>query len=226
VRSTLIGELREGWTAVRERAWVWATIAGFSAAILVALAPFFVLGPSVSRHVYGTDAVYGVVNAMWGVGTIAGALVGARWRPQRPMFTGLLVGVFWPAQIAVFALGPPLAVLYPVTASAGLGLGLFSVWWETALAQRIPAHLLSRVSAWDWMGSLALLPLGYLLSGPVARVVGDVRVLAVGGSVGTLAMVLALFPRSTRSLRRLADHTPAPAPEAPDRRSDAVSALE
>jgi MFS family permease len=214
-RSGLLGELREGWTAVRERAWVWATIAGFSAAVLVALAPFFVLGPSVSRHVYGTDAVYGVVNAMWGVGTILGALAGARWRPRRPMLTGLLVGVFWPAQIAAFAVGPPLAVLYPVTVLAGLGLGLFGVWWETALAQRIPAHLLSRVSAWDWMGSLALLPLGYLLAGPVAAVVGDVRVLAVGGTVGTVAMLFALLPSSTRRLGSLDPAPPDPSAALP-----------
>jgi hypothetical protein len=136
------------------------------------------------------------------------------------MFTGLLVGMFWPAQIALFALGPPAVVLYPVTAVAGLGLGLFGVWWETALAQRIPAHLLSRVSAWDWMGSLALLPLGYLLAGPVAAVVGDVRVLAIGGTVGSIALLLAVLPGSTRSLQRLQSVEPS----APHRRSSAVSA--
>lgn len=200
--SGLVGELREGWTAVRERAWVWATISGFSAAILVALAPFFVLGPSVSRHVYGTDAVYGITSATWGVGTVLGAVIGARWQPRRPLLTGLLLGAFWPAQIALFAAGPPTAVLYSVTALSGLGLGLFGVMWETALAQRIPPHLLSRVSAWDWMGSLALLPLGYLLAGPVAAAVGDVRVLLAGGAIGTVAMLVATTPAATRTLRR------------------------
>src|SRR5690349_4013491 len=91
VRSTLLGELREGWTAVRERSWVWATIAAFATALLVALAPFFVLGPAVSRQVYGTEAVFGITNAFWGAGTVTGALIGARWRPRRPLLTGLLV---------------------------------------------------------------------------------------------------------------------------------------
>jgi MFS family permease len=203
VRSTMLLELREGWTAVRERSWVWATIAAFAAALLVALAPFFVLGPSVSRQVYGTEAVFGITNAFWGVGTVVGAIIGSRWRPSRPMLSGLLVSVVWPGQIALFAAGPSTALLYPVTATAGLGLGLFGVWWETALAQRIPPHLLSRVSAWDWMGSLGLLPLGYLLAGPVAAALGGTEVLIGGGLLGMVAMVLALLPRSVRTLTRI-----------------------
>jgi len=219
VRSTVRGELREGWTAVRERPWVWGTIAAFSAALLLALAPFFVLGAAVAREVYGTDAVFGLTNAAWGVGTVTGAMVGSRWRPRRPMFAGMLAAVPWPGAIALYAAGPPLAVLYPVMAVAGVGIGLFAVWWETALAQRIPAHLLSRVSAWDWMGSLALLPAGYLLAGPVTRALGAVPVLTGGGLLGLLACAAGLLPRSTRTLTRLEDPDPvftgSPLPVAP-----------
>jgi MFS family permease len=202
VSDTLVAELKEGWTAVRSRPWVWATISAFSTALLVALAPFFVLGPAVSREVYGTEAVYGIAGAFWGAGTITGAVIGGRWRPRRPMRTGLIVSLAWPAQITLFALGPSRALLYGFTLATGVGIGLLGVWWETAMAQRIPPQLLSRVSAWDWMGSLALLPIGYLLTGPVAAAVGDVKVLTIGGIVGTLAMTLGLLPRSTRALTR------------------------
>jgi MFS family permease len=210
VRATMLAELREGWAAVRERSWVWGTISAFSASLLLALAPFFVLGPSVSRHVYGTEAVFGITNAAWGTGTIVGVVIGARWRPRRPMLAAMLAAVAWPGQIAVFAAGPSLTLLYPVTAAAGVGLGLFDVWWETALAQRIPGHLLSRVSAWDWMGSLALLPAGYLLAGPVGNALGDVRVLMGGGLLGLVAIALGLLPRSTRTLTRLDDDADGP----------------
>ena len=54
---------------------------------------------------------------------------------------------------------------------AGIGIGLFAVWWETALATRIPPHLLSRVSAWDWMGSLAAAAAGL----PAGRAAGRRR---------------------------------------------------
>jgi MFS family permease len=214
VRSNLLTELREGWAAVRERSWVWATISAFSAALLLALAPFLVLGASVSRHVYGSVAVFGVTNAAWGVGTVLGAVIGSRWHPRRPILAGMLAAVAWPGQIVLFAAGPPVALLYSVTAVTGIGLGLFGVWWETALAQRIPAHLLSRVSAWDWMGSLALLPIGYLLAGPVAAAIGDVQVLVGGGLIGVAALTLALLPESTRTLTRLEEPGALPAPAA------------
>jgi hypothetical protein len=110
-RATVVRELREGWRAVRERSWVWGTIAAFSAALLVALAPFFVLGAAVAEKVYGTEAVFGLTNAAWGVGTVTGALIGARWRPQRPMLTGMLAAIPWPGAIALFGAGPPLGVL-------------------------------------------------------------------------------------------------------------------
>jgi MFS family permease len=204
-RSTILVELREGWQAVQQRAWVWVTILAFSVALLVALAPFFVLGAAVAEDVYGNDAVYGLANAAWGVGTVCGAVLGARWRPARPMYAGILASIAWPGSITVYALGPDPLLAYAAMTAAGFGIGLFAVWWETALAQRIPPHLLSRVSAWDWMGSLALLPLGYLLAGPVADLVGATGVLVVGGALGVLAMSLALLPRSLRELARLED---------------------
>jgi len=202
-RSDVLAELREGWTAVRSRAWVWAPIAATGAAILLALAPFFVLGPAVSRQQYGTEAVYGVANVAWGLGTITGALVAARWRPHRPLRAMVLAGAAWPATVALFGSGAPTALLYLVTAACGVGMGLYGVWWATALAQRIPPHLLSRVSAWDWAGSLALLPLGYLLAGSVARAVGEVPVLVAGGVLGTAALASILLAPSVRTLRRI-----------------------
>lgn len=213
--TTMTAELREGFVALRDRAWVWVIILSFSASLLLALAPFFVLGASVSQDLYGTDAVYGLANAAWGVGTVTGALVGSRWRPRRPMRAAQLCSVPWPGCIAVFALGPPLPVLYLLMGLAGLGIGMFAVWWETALAQRIPPHLLSRVSAWDYMGSLALLPLGYVLAGPAADLLGGPEVLLYGGLLGVLAMALALLSREVRDLPRLEVVAPLLVPDPP-----------
>ncbi len=219
-RESMLTELHEGWRAVRTRPWVLVTIICFSAALLTALAPFFVLGAAVAEQTYGTEAVYGLANAAFGVGTITGAIVGSRWRPVYPMRVGAAVSVLWPGALALYAFGPPLPVLYPLMAVAGAGIGLFAVLWEAALAQRIPPHLLSRVSAWDWMGSLALLPAGYLLSGWLSRTVGDVRLLEIGGALGSIALLLTLLPSSTRNLTRLSEtgptrpHEPAEAPGA------------
>jgi MFS family permease len=202
-RSTILRELREGWQAVRERAWVWATIACFSLTLLVALAPYFTLGAAVAKEQYGDAGVFGLAQIVWGLGTVAGTLVAARWRPARPMFAGMLLVVPWPLCFIALSTGAAIPLLVVVTIATGFGVGIFGVIWETALAQRIPPHLLSRVSAYDWMGSLALLPLGYVLGGVLGDHIGPSETLFGGALIAFVALALGLLPRSTRELRRL-----------------------
>ena len=133
------------------------------------------LGPTVSIERYDTRAVYGILVAAMGAGTIAGALIGFRWRPRFPMRTGMLLALLWPIAIGSFALGLPVGVLVVVFVVGGTGIALFGIWWETALAERMPPHVLSRVTAYDWMGSLALLPFGYVLAGPLGEALGPRR---------------------------------------------------
>ena len=65
-------------------------------------------------------------------------------------------------------------------------MALFDVWWVTALAERIPPDKLSRVTSYDWMLSLGLVPLGICSPGPG----GGVRrgeVLTVGSAIAFVA---------------------------------------
>lgn len=50
------------------------------------------------------------------------------------------------------------------------------------------------------MGSLALLPLGYLVAGPLAGALGARTVLVAGSAVGLMLLLVALAPRCTREL--------------------------
>jgi MFS family permease len=199
-RSTVVQELREGWTAVRERAWVWATIAAFSVTLLCGVAPYFTLGAVIAQERYGDLAVYGLVQIGTGAGMVAGSVWGSRWRPRFPLRTAMYATLPWPLGLAAFALGAPMWALVSTVVAGGVGLGLFGVWWETALAQRIPPHLLSRVSAYDWMGSFAFLPVGYLLAGVIGDAVGASPTLLVGACLCTVALAAGLLPRETRTL--------------------------
>lgn len=201
-RASFVADLREGWGAVRSRTWVWATIAAFSAALLVAYAPWFVLGPVIAREEYGDLGIYGLVAAMFGLGTMAGTLGAARWRPERPLRLGLALCLAWPLSVVLFAAVAPLAVVAVATVAAGAGLALFEIWWQTALAERIPPHQLSRVISYDYLGSLTLMPAGYLLAGPVAASLGAQPVLLGGGVIALGVLMLAMVPRATRGLRR------------------------
>jgi MFS family permease len=199
-RTTVIAELRAGWHEVRSRTWVWATIAAFTVAVLCAYAQWYALAPLVSRQLYGSGGIFGLLESVAGGGAVVGALVGLRWRPRRPMVVGLLLTLIWPIQSLAFAAASPLAVVVVLAFGAGLGFTLFEVWWSTALVRHIPPEALSRVSAYDWMGSLALLPLGFAIAGPLAGAVGARTVLAVGAAVALAMLVVAMVPRATREL--------------------------
>jgi MFS family permease len=196
----VLRSLREGWLEVRARPWFAATIGAFTLVMLCGYAPWNALAPSVARDVYGAASRYGVLESVTGGGALLGAIVGMRWRPRRPLLIGLLLMLIWPFQTVAFALGAPFAGVIALAFAAGVGFALFNVFWETGLATHIPPEALSRVSAYDWMGSLALLPLGFALSGPLAAALGPRRVLVGGALIGGLALVAALLPRSTRSL--------------------------
>jgi MFS family permease len=213
-RPSLRADIRAGFDEVRSRSWVWATLAAFCVALFVALAPLLVVGPIVAREQYGALAVFGYVFAAFGAGTIAGSLAALRWRPRHPLRRAMTLVLLWPAAIALFAAGAPLVAVVPAMALAGGCVALFDVWWLTALAERIPPEKLSRVTSFDWMFSLALLPLGYVLAGPAANALGATPVLLGGAAIAFVVLALGLLPRETRMLERLERRAATPSPRA------------
>jgi MFS family permease len=202
-RASIRTELRVGFAEVRSRSWVWVTIAVFSFSLMVGYAPYVVLGPAIAEAGYGDAAIFGWLAASVGLGTASGALLALRWRPRRPLVLAILVTIPFSLILLCFALETPLVVLLPIAVGSGIGLALFNVWWETALAQRIPPAALSRVASYDWMGSLALLPLGYVLIGVLAEHVNPETVMGICGAVGAVTVLIGLLPRETRELGQL-----------------------
>ena len=200
-RETLVRELAQGYREVRSRTWVWATIAAFSVALFAAFAPFIVLGPLIAEHAWGSTAYYGVAVGVFGAGTLAGALIGLRVRPHRPLRAAMIAALPWPAALLIYAVGAPLPIVYASLAAGGVCIALFDIWWATALAQQIPPQSLSRVSSYDWMGSLAMLPLGYIVAGALGALVGAQTYLAIGALVALAGLLFALSSSQLRALR-------------------------
>jgi hypothetical protein len=91
---------------------------------------------------------------------------------------------------------------------AGGCLEVFGVNWATTMQQEIPAHMLSRLSAYDILGSTTLAPIGTVAAGPGADAFGARAVLAAGGLFVLLLTAAVLLIPEVRSLRR----PPAPEP--------------
>jgi MFS family permease len=199
-RESLIHELRLGWREVISRDWVWVTIGVYTGAVMVVYAFWNTLAPLVARQVYGGAGVFGVMASVEGAGAVIAALAGVVWRPAKPMRAGLLLSLCWPLPGLELALSAPLALVLVTCVATGFGFALMLIWWETALARHIPPHALSRVSAYDWMGSLALLPVGQAVAGPLAATFGAREVLGVGAAIGLGLLCLTLIPRSVREL--------------------------
>ena len=60
--------------------------------------------------------------------------------------------------------------------------------------------MLSRVSAWDWMGSLAGMPLGFALTGPLLVLAGERHVLY---AMAAAALVLTIWMLAFADLRNI-----------------------
>ncbi len=193
-RQSMLADLRGGLAELRARPWAALIIVGACLVVLLAVAPYQALGPAIADQGYGEAAVYGVISALEGAGALLGTLVAVRWRPARIMFIGWLCFIPFAAMLFSFGAGLTLWLLVPLGLLSGVGFGVFMVWWETALALSIPPAALSRVSAWDWMGSLGLLPAGFLLAGPVSAAIG-VQETLMAGSALSLAVMAAIAVR-------------------------------
>ena len=185
--SSVLVELREGWTEFRARAWVWGTVAIFCFLLIFAFAPYIVLGPTVAEEVYGGAGFYGVLAAALGAGTIAGALIGLRWRPRAADAGRVRRSTSaWPAAIALFAAGAPRGRCWSrCSCSPAPACRCSTSGGRPRSRSGSRRTRSSRVSSYDWMGSLALLPLGYLLAGPDRRGARAAsRCVIAGGAIG------------------------------------------
>jgi MFS family permease len=96
-------------------------------------------------------------------------------------------------------------------AGEGFAVGIFVTAWETALQSHIPPDMLARVGAWDWLGTIGGMPIGYALTGPIVAAIGTGPTLVC---TATASILLSLVFVLTRDLRELRIEGPVPVPNA------------
>jgi hypothetical protein len=180
---------------------VWTSILYFSIWNL-ALGPLFVLGPFVATRSLGGAASWGVIVTCSGVGALVGAAAALRLKPQRPLATGFILFGLCALEPALLARPFPTAI---IAAAAALGFGGSSfgnALWYTALQERIPAASISRVSAYDRLGSIVFKPVGYAFVGALVSTLGSSTTLLASAAVIVVASAVVSSLSHIRAIGR------------------------
>jgi hypothetical protein len=108
-----------------------------------------------------------------------------------------------PAGLLLAALALPLSLigLAFISFANGIGFAVGNTLWMTALQRNVPEHTLSRISSFDWLGSVALNPVGYALIGPIAAAIGTSQTLVVAAVLNIAVCVSVVLVPSVRSVR-------------------------
>jgi predicted MFS family arabinose efflux permease len=197
----MVTELREGWDEFRRHTWLWATVIQYCLVMMAFNGAFLVLGPVVARAHLGGPAAWGAITASDALGLVAGGLLSLRYTPRRPMLFVVASG----AAIAITPLALALVLPLPVICLSAFALGalieVMMVQWTVQMATRIPADKLARVSSYDALGSMAAMPIGALLAGPLAAAIGVSTTQFAAAAVIVIASALTLTPREIWTIR-------------------------
>lgn len=193
-------ELREGFVFVRGKPWLWATLVAATFTYLLFLGPTEVLLPYLVKNELGGDAHdLGLILAAGGVAALAAAFViGQTGLPRRVMtFTYLAWAV---ATLAVAGYGLAYTQWQAMAAAALISgfEALGAVAWITTKQRLIPGDLLGRVSSFDWFISIALVPVSYAVTAPIAAALGTRETLVGAGVLGAAITFGFLFVPGVR----------------------------
>ena len=199
VRATMLHELRAGWRAFSSRRWLLITVISFTAFMALCYAPWQVLGPVQARHALGGAGAWAAISVAIGAGALAGGFLAMRLRLRYPLrVTMALLAVCMPLCVVLLAAAAPLWLILVMGFADGATSSLFNTFWFTSLQADVPEEELARVSSWDYLGSLVMLPLGQAIAGPVAAGLGLTTTLYAAGGLGFVLFAASLLARSVR----------------------------
>jgi MFS family permease len=196
-----LADLAEGWHELAVRPWYWINLLAHACGNFVVPA-LFVLGPVIAARSLGGATAWGALSASWGLGAVAGGIVGLRVKPRRPLAAAdlLLAGIGLP--LLALAFSRSVALIAAAEAVFGFTMIMGNSIWFTAMQVLIPDKVRARVGAYDWFLSLVIMPVGWVVAGPLSSSIGFTPTLVAAAALGSIPCVLvALVPR-VRGVRR------------------------
>lgn len=199
---TMLAEVRTGISMVLGSPWLWVTIAIFSLVNVTQSGPLTIALPLLIKETLRADVdALGLFASMSALGSVLTAL----WlgRATKLRHRGLLAyGATLVGGLMTIVIGLPVGLPGIVTAAFVIGATIttFGLIWVNTLQELVPRDLLGRVSSVDQLGSFALLPVGYALTGWAVDLLGPATVFIVGGILTTFIIGLGLLHPAIRQL--------------------------
>jgi hypothetical protein len=200
--ASFIAEIREGWSGFVSRSWLWLSVVLIGIANAVHIGCWSVLGPVIAKNELGGAGAWAAVSAFGGLGSLIGAVIAFRYKPERPLYASVVLACPLTLQLVALAVHAPVWLLALVALVASAGLSVSIALWFTVFQQQVPEHLQSRVSSYDALGSLVLVPLSMAAVGPIAAALGQRLVLVGAVAVFLLLMGTTAAVPSVRAIRR------------------------
>ena len=194
-------ELRAGWREFTAHTWLWSTVFIFGISNMFWVGSWAVLGPEIADLDLGGAGPWALILAANGAGAILGSLVAMRFRPSRPLLASCLAPLPMVAVLAALALGWPVWLIALMNLFAGIGLSVHITLWFTVFQREIPEQSQSRVSSYDALGSVVLMPVGMALAGPVSAAIGVDAFLWLSVAVFLAATAIIVSIPSVRAIR-------------------------
>jgi hypothetical protein len=198
--ASFIRQLHDGWREFRARDWVWGIVIAASFGNMLS-AGYQVLGPVQAERELGGASAWATIVTGLGIGSVLGGAYILRRRVERPLRVGCSLVILWVLPWILIAVAAPVLVIAAGALLGGFGLMVFNALWESTLQSEIPAASLSRVSAYDWLGSLAFNPVGAALVGPSAAGVGIETTLIACAVIATTVNIWCLTLPGVRRMR-------------------------
>ena len=197
----LVEDLRLGWREFISHQWLWAIVLQFSVIVAAFEAVYGLLGPAITRDQMGGAMDWGFIAACSGFGTVIGGLVAMRLNVERPMLVATFLCFFFSGTALTLSIPAHVVVVAVAAFISGMAGQMFGVLWYTTLQTEVPASMLSRVSAYDHLGSIALAPLGLLIGGVLYETIGGTQTMLIAAAAVIVPTILVLLVPGVRNLR-------------------------
>lgn len=198
--ASIVEDLKLGWREFTSHTWLWVIVVQFSLIVASGEAIFGLIGPAVARTEMGGAVHWGFIASGFGLGTLAGGLMGMRVRPTHPMRFATILVFFFCGVDLMLAIPAHVVLIALAAFVSGFAGQIFAVLWYTTLQKKIPGHMLSRVSAYDHLGSIALAPLGIVVGGFMFESLGFRTTLIIAALTVIVPTALALCVRDVRMM--------------------------